>query len=505
MIFRQPFLVLPLMLLGFGSAPIYAQTPSDPVQTPFGTFDLWEDDTSPWQEIRRIRGRLSQAYRALDEFERENAYLRRQLMSMRGEQLVREKSFGTDRRKRYENEYLPSGKESRTRRPRQNDSYNRVPQRTEEMPSESEQKESRTARQLATRPQPKPLGEHETEQPDDQEVQLLKRQQEAYKRELDSLRTDNLSLANKNKVLQEQLTSVSTQEGGFQSKIAESTETIEQLQSSLEGARTKCDESLSDLKTQFEGDMQVLSKQVAALEKDYTVLQKRHDGLQKRYDNENVKRLLADKSILLSKDKLKRSKLQQKSAAQKYQAISDRVSVMQTELDKRTAELASCESTLRNAKAIEVKPKVEKKTKQSTITVQKTTATPTLEASDAPIGPDKTIDDNEWVLEGVQFSSNSAVLLESSNTGLVQLLNKLETNRGIVIEIAGHTDNMGQADANKALSQWRANAVRDYLIGKGIDAKRLVSVGYGDTQPLNSNLTPDERAANRRVVIKHID
>lgn len=56
---------------------------SQPVQTPFGTFDLWEDDTSPWQEIRRLQSRIRALEHRLEEAERENVYLRRELYSLR--------------------------------------------------------------------------------------------------------------------------------------------------------------------------------------------------------------------------------------------------------------------------------------------------------------------------------------------------------------------------------------------------------------------------------------
>ena len=70
------------------------------------------------------------------------------------------------------------------------------------------------------------------------------------------------------------------------------------------------------------------------------------------------------------------------------------------------------------------------------------------------------------------------------------------------IEIGGHTDNTGDKARNKALSQSRAKAVKDYLVSKGVDATRLSAIGYGDTKPLADNKTEEGRAKNRRTVFK---
>jgi outer membrane protein OmpA-like peptidoglycan-associated protein len=68
-----------------------------------------------------------------------------------------------------------------------------------------------------------------------------------------------------------------------------------------------------------------------------------------------------------------------------------------------------------------------------------------------------------------------------------------------VIEIAGHTDNTGDAAANMTLSQQRADAVRNALIQDGVAPALLTAKGYGDTRPIASNDTPDGRLQNRRT------
>ncbi len=69
------------------------------------------------------------------------------------------------------------------------------------------------------------------------------------------------------------------------------------------------------------------------------------------------------------------------------------------------------------------------------------------------------------------------------------------------IEIAGHTDNTGSAEANQRLSENRANAVRSYLASRGVAPERMYAVGYGQSRPIASNATPEGRAQNRRVEI----
>ena len=69
------------------------------------------------------------------------------------------------------------------------------------------------------------------------------------------------------------------------------------------------------------------------------------------------------------------------------------------------------------------------------------------------------------------------------------------------IQIAGHTDSDGEAADNLLLSQQRANAVRTYLINKGIAPSRIISIGYGETKPIGDNNTPEGKAKNRRTEV----
>lgn len=108
------------------------------------------------------------------------------------------------------------------------------------------------------------------------------------------------------------------------------------------------------------------------------------------------------------------------------------------------------------------------------------------------------------VLNGVQFNTGSATLTENAKRVLDGVVETLRSQRASLIEIAGHTDSRGDAQSNLALSQKRAEAVRDYLIERGITASRLTARGYGEYEPIASNDTAAGREENRRVEFRVI-
>ncbi|MBL0047195.1 MAG: OmpA family protein [Bacteroidetes bacterium] len=108
------------------------------------------------------------------------------------------------------------------------------------------------------------------------------------------------------------------------------------------------------------------------------------------------------------------------------------------------------------------------------------------------------------VLKNIFFDNGKATLRSESTNELERLGKLLYDNPTLKIEISGHTDSKGSAELNKKLSDGRAKAVVDYLIGKGITGDRLTYVGYGKDQPIASNDTEDGRQQNRRTEFKII-
>ncbi len=107
-------------------------------------------------------------------------------------------------------------------------------------------------------------------------------------------------------------------------------------------------------------------------------------------------------------------------------------------------------------------------------------------------------------LNNVFFETNKYELQKESFPELNRLAEFLKTNPTVKIEISGHTDNVGSESYNKNLSQQRANTVKQYLISQGCNKNQLISVGYGESKPVETNATEEGRAKNRRVEFKVI-
>ncbi|MDW7996754.1 MAG: OmpA family protein [Bacteroidota bacterium] len=103
------------------------------------------------------------------------------------------------------------------------------------------------------------------------------------------------------------------------------------------------------------------------------------------------------------------------------------------------------------------------------------------------------------VLPGLFFEFNKAVLLPEAEALLEQIAEWLCQNQTISVEVRGHTDSVGTDEQNARLSRMRAEAVRDFLIAQGIEPNRIVAIGMGRLQPVDSNSTAIGRARNRRV------
>jgi len=105
-------------------------------------------------------------------------------------------------------------------------------------------------------------------------------------------------------------------------------------------------------------------------------------------------------------------------------------------------------------------------------------------------------------LPGVTFETNSNLLVPEAISVLEDAAQTLRNNPQITVEVAGHTDSQGAADYNQQLSESRAIAVRNYFVGRGLEAARLSSRGYGEEEPVADNATAQGRAMNRRVVLR---
>jgi len=105
-------------------------------------------------------------------------------------------------------------------------------------------------------------------------------------------------------------------------------------------------------------------------------------------------------------------------------------------------------------------------------------------------------------LNNIFFETAKADLKEESDAELSRLISLLNQIKGLVVEIGGHTDSVGSDEYNLNLSNLRAGAVRDYLLEHSIDTARVVSKGYGETVPVDTNETDEGRQQNRRVEFK---
>jgi outer membrane protein OmpA-like peptidoglycan-associated protein len=110
--------------------------------------------------------------------------------------------------------------------------------------------------------------------------------------------------------------------------------------------------------------------------------------------------------------------------------------------------------------------------------------------------------DVDIVLNNIFFDSGKADLRPESFSELDKLQKLLSQNSTLKVEISGHTDNVGKDTDNQALSQKRAAAVVEYLVTKGVNADNIKAIGYGETKPILSNDTEENRQLNRRIEMK---
>ena len=103
------------------------------------------------------------------------------------------------------------------------------------------------------------------------------------------------------------------------------------------------------------------------------------------------------------------------------------------------------------------------------------------------------------ISEQIQFETGKAVIQPVSYPILDDVVQVMSDYPQIEVRIEGHTDNVGSDATNMKLSKDRADSVFEYLIAQGVDPRRLSTEGFGETRPIDTNKTPQGRAANRRV------
>ncbi len=106
------------------------------------------------------------------------------------------------------------------------------------------------------------------------------------------------------------------------------------------------------------------------------------------------------------------------------------------------------------------------------------------------------------VLEGVTFGPGSARLQAGAYVVLDSIAKVLTANPSLRVEIGGHSDEGGTPADNMHLSNLRAEAVRNYLVARGVPYQQMVARGYGSSMPRTPDTTPRGRAANRRIEIR---
>jgi outer membrane protein OmpA-like peptidoglycan-associated protein len=106
-----------------------------------------------------------------------------------------------------------------------------------------------------------------------------------------------------------------------------------------------------------------------------------------------------------------------------------------------------------------------------------------------------------FVLTGIVFDTAKAIIKSESLPKLDVVYEFMRLKKSARVEIAGHTDNVGKPKANKTLSAKRAEACRAYLVSKGIDGSRILTVGHGGERPIVPNDSDENRQKNRRIEV----
>ncbi len=113
----------------------------------------------------------------------------------------------------------------------------------------------------------------------------------------------------------------------------------------------------------------------------------------------------------------------------------------------------------------------------------------------------KALNTDGFIALNILFDVGKSTIKKESEPIIEQIYLLLKSNPQLIISVEGHTDNTGNVESNKKLSEARAKTVMDTLIAKGIGKERLSSIGWGQEKPVADNNTEEGKAKNRRVVI----
>jgi type IX secretion system PorP/SprF family membrane protein len=123
----------------------------------------------------------------------------------------------------------------------------------------------------------------------------------------------------------------------------------------------------------------------------------------------------------------------------------------------------------------------------------------TIDNKGCPVIEKKDQEVVDMAVKNLEFKTNQAVIQQVSLPSLNTLAEKLKQKETWILNLAGHTDNVGDDDANMVLSKNRVETVKNYLVSKGISELRIKTNYFGETKPLSDNNTPEGRQKNRRV------
>jgi len=124
---------------------------------------------------------------------------------------------------------------------------------------------------------------------------------------------------------------------------------------------------------------------------------------------------------------------------------------------------------------------------------------PAVKPSNPSVGAARSFEDVKFGFDRDDLTDVSRATLDNAASVISDLSSK---NPGVKVDVSGHTDWIGTDAYNQALSERRANIVKDYLVRKGVDAARISTFAYGETKPVDSNETDEGRGNNRRAEIR---